>query len=111
VPPLVDADAPSIGGADVELLVAPDVSLVELAPFAPMADVAPGPVVVDCEVEGIVSVADDAVPDSRFVHAPSETAAATARAAAPACVRVVFIGNSLDVFREEGAAAAALNRL
>jgi len=54
---------------------------------------------VDEFVEGVVGdvlVVEDVVLDSRFVQAPSERAATTARAAAAAWVRVIFIRKLLE---------------
>jgi hypothetical protein len=45
---------------------------------------------------GVVVVVDEVVLDSRFWHAPSERAATTARAAAVAWVRVIFIRELLE---------------
>lgn len=116
----VELDAPPMDGDAVELLVSLPLVPVPLdvlpVPVAPMElvplDDVPGvvsvlliePVVLDGDVEAVdevegeepgVVVVVEAVLDSRFVHAPSESAPTTASTPTVTCVKVIFIRNSL----------------
>ncbi|HTH77435.1 MAG TPA: hypothetical protein VL593_00555 [Ramlibacter sp.] len=118
----VELDAPPMDGDAVELLVSLPVPVapIELVPLDEVPGVVsvlalpvvvplllmepPEPVVVDGDVDAVdeveggepgVVVVVEAVLDSRFVHAPSDRAAATASTPAVIWVRVNFIRNSL----------------